>query len=70
MEMVADYPWQMPKSSLDAKIQVCCTLLSGRFWIVGDHLLCGTVHQSRGSQQAGTELGQAQLPTGIWLFCD
>ena len=22
------------------------------------------------TKQAGTELGQAQLPTGIWLYCD
>ena len=22
------------------------------------------------TQQAGAELGQAQLPTGIWLYCD
>ena len=21
-------------------------------------------------EQAGAELGQAQLPTGIWLYCD
>ena len=21
-------------------------------------------------KQAGAELGQAQLPTGIWLYCD
>ena len=40
--MVADIPWHMAphqfnELSLGAKLQVCRTLPSGRFWMVVDH---------------------------------
>ena len=42
LRIVADHPWYFTYSyffelSLVAKFQVCSTLPSGRFWIVGDH---------------------------------